>query len=213
MNDKKRPNFELPNQMTTPVKLDALEKWAESEIAGLDKELQPILLQVCGNLDYFVRWSHTAELLWKGCYREKYHTYPEELKKQAKQAGLTLNTLSNGPAIVSYVLARGERPKRHAKNSEWTIHHIYFNQFPHFESEKTLHAIKEGNHFTQSAGLVAIHPIADALCDEYPLFSWLLRAKAFQKFGYDPDHVFTREPIDEYGFAPGYSTIVHYTAG
>jgi hypothetical protein len=62
--------------------------------------------------------------------------------------------------------------------------------------------LKECKHFTQSAGLVAVHPIADALCDEYPFFSWLLRAISFQEFGYDPDGVFLPPP-DSLGFAVG----------
>jgi hypothetical protein len=49
-----------------------------------------------------------------------------------------------------------------------------------------------------------VHPIADSLADEYPLFTWLLRAKAFIKFGYDPDRVFSRD-VDSYGFAAGRS--------
>ena len=62
-----------------------------------------------------------------------------------------------------------------------------------------LHAVKEGKHFTQPAGLFAIHPIAEALKDEYFYFAWLLRHEAFLRFGYDPDAVFS-EKTDEYGF-------------
>jgi methyl-accepting chemotaxis protein len=36
---------------------------------------------------------------------------------------------------------------------------------------------------------------ADAMADEYPCFSWYLRAKAFQLFSYDPDDVFQAETI------------------
>jgi hypothetical protein len=51
----------------------------------------------------------------------------------------------------------------------------------------------------QSAGLVAIHPVAEALKDEYSYFAWLLRHEAFLRFDYDPDSVFS-EKTDEYGF-------------
>ena len=47
---------------------------------------------------------------------------------------------------------------------------------------------------------MAIHPIADQMCDEFPCFAWLLRALAFNKFGYDPDQVLSNDPHDEYGF-------------
>jgi phenylalanine-4-hydroxylase len=51
--------------------------------------------------------------------------------------------------------------------------------------------VKNGDHFTQSGGLVAIHPIAEALKDEYFYFAWLLRHEAFLGFAYDPDRVFS----------------------
>ena len=63
----------------------------------------------------------------------------------------------------------------------------------------SLHAVKDGRRFTQSAGLVAIHPIAEALKDEYLYFAWLLRHEAFLRFGYDPDAVLS-ERADGYGF-------------
>ena len=47
--------------------------------------------------------------------------------------------------------------------------------------------IKDGNHFTKSAGLVAIHPVAEAPGGECFYFAWLLRHEAFLRFGYDPD--------------------------
>jgi hypothetical protein len=218
MSKNKASSFvSLPSQIVEPINLDALEQWTESEISHLDKDLQPILRQVCKNLDYFIRWPSKAELLWKGAFRAKpniYFEYPDELKRQIESMDtLRPNTLSNGPAIMSFLLAGGERPTRFAKNSAWHIHHIYFKEFPYKGRKETLHAVKEGNHFTQSAGLVAIHSIANTLCDEYPFFSWRLRAEAFQKFGYDPDHVFTPSQVDEYGFATGYSTIIRYKEG
>ena len=63
----------------------------------------------------------------------------------------------------------------------------------------SLHAVKNGRHFTQSAGLVVVHPIAEAPRDEYFYFAWLLRYEAFLRFGYDPDAVLS-EKTDEYGF-------------
>jgi hypothetical protein len=51
--------------------------------------------------------------------------------------------------------------------------------------------------------VITAHPIADAMCDEFPFFAWLLRARAFQRFGYDPDGVFSTTQ-DALGFAEGY---------
>jgi hypothetical protein len=42
------------------------------------------------------------------------------------------------------------------------------------------------------------------MVDEYPSFTWLLRAQAFRKFGYDPDKVFAIGH-DELGFASGFA--------
>lgn len=65
----------------------------------------------------------------------------------------------------------GERPSRRDSNNEWTIHHIYDGKFPLAIAKPSLRAVNHGDHFTQSAGLVAIHPIADALADEYFYFA------------------------------------------
>ena len=72
------------------------------------------------------------------------------------------------------------------------------------QRQATTHAARSPDHFTQSAGLIAAHPIADALADEYPFFSWFLRAHAFVRFRYDPDSVFScvQDPL---GFAVGSS--------
>jgi hypothetical protein len=58
---------------------------------------------------------------------------------------------------------------------------------------------------------VAVHPVADSLCDEFPFFAWLLRAKAFECSGYDPDAVLGKT-IDRYGFTRGRSCQVVDTA-
>jgi len=81
----------------------------------------------------------------------------------------------------------------------WHIDHIYDGKFPWPTRNRSLHAVKNGNHFTQAAGLVAIHPVAEVLKDEYSHFAWLLRREARRRFGYDPDGIFS-EKIDEYGF-------------
>jgi hypothetical protein len=64
----------------------------------------------------------------------------------------------------------------------------------------SLQAVKQPRHFTQSAGLIAAHPIADALADECAAFAWRLRAEAFLRFGYDPEGAFASNQ-DDYGFS------------
>jgi hypothetical protein len=157
----------------------------------------------------FVRFAEMPLLLWQGCDRikpegkkQKYHSYPEEIKSAAKQCNVKLDTRPNGPARASFEFAGGERPERTGSTNDWTAHHLYSGKFPYLGRSVTTHAVKLGNHFTQSAGVITAHPIADALCDEYPFFSWLLRALSYQKFGYDPDGVFSSKQ-DEFGFETG----------
>jgi len=146
----------------------------------------------------FIQWPRKAILLWPGCIRIKYHRIPDDIKEKAKSRGIQIDSRSNGPAIMSFLLANGERPRR-SNNQGWHIDHSYDGKFPWMTKRTSLHAVKDGKHFTQSAGLVAIHPIAEALKDEYFYFAWLLRNEAFLRFNYDPDAVFS-ENTNEYGF-------------
>ena len=146
----------------------------------------------------YIKWPAKARLLWPGCIRIKYHQVPDRIKEEAKSRGVQVDSRSNGPAIMSFLLAGGKRPIR-SNGQGWHIDHIYDKKFPWPRRGRSLHAVKDGNHFTQSAGLVAIHPIAEALKDEYFYFTWLLRYEAFLRFGYDPDAVFS-EKAGECGF-------------
>lgn len=159
-----------------------------------------IISEVWDHRTGFVQWPAEATLLWEGCVRVRYHSYPDETKKKLKSKGIGIDSRSNGPAIMAFVFAAGKRPKRVCNpNQEWHIHHIYDGKFPWPTKRETLRAVKNGKHFTQSAGLVAIHPIAEALADEYFYFAWLLRRESYLRFNYDPDLVFSEE-TDEYGF-------------
>jgi hypothetical protein len=101
---------------------------------------------------------------------------------------------------MAYTVAGGERPMR-SNGRGWNIHHLYDGKFPYLNSvNPPLQAVKNGRHFTQSAGLIAVHPVADALADEFAVFAWRLRAESFNRFGYDPDRVFGGS-YDEYGFS------------
>lgn len=91
---------------------------------------------------------------------------------------------------MSYLFAGGAWPSRRGSNHEWIIHHIYDGKFALENGNQSVRAVNHGDHFTESAGVVAIHPIADALADEYFFFAWMLRLEAFKRFGYNPDKVF-----------------------
>lgn len=203
-------NLLSPNTILTPCRLDDLSSWLQQELNQVsDVPLKGVIQEVADHLTVFVRWPFEAILLWRGCDRivergkkTKYHSFPGPVKSLAKAKRVRLDRRANGPAIASFRLAGGERPPRYGSSNAWSVHHLYSGKFPYLGRTSTTHAAKESNHFTQSAGLVAIHPLADALVDEFPFFAWILRAHAFLRFGYDPDCVFS-EAIDDLGFANG----------
>jgi len=163
------------------MRLNDLSGWLEAETRiNVPEPFRHIVLEVNGNVDSFINWPLRAQLLWAGCDRRaKYHKYPSALMALFKEQRVACDSRSNGPAIMSYLLAGGLRPKRTGKNAR-TIHHLYDGKFPYPGSTRqSLRAVRDANHFTQSAGLVAVHPIADALADEFGVFAWRLRAEAF----------------------------------
>ena len=204
------PQFNLASPNSILGRCDHLDidTWFQNELTALSSaSLRDVVMLVCANLPEFVSWPSEALLLWRGCDRipepgksQKYHRYPTRLKELAAERGIDLDTRPNGPAIAAFQIAGGRRPGRFGSSNAWSIHHLYSGKFPHHRDARTLHAAKDGLHFTQSAGLVAVHPIADSLCDEFPLFTWRLRAEAFIRFGYDPDGIFA-QTHDLFGFS------------
>ena len=183
-----------------PCDLLDLTGWISAELFAVpEPPVQRIISEVVNNLDSFVRWPARAELFWDNCVKIPKHEFPATLRSAIGSAGLPFRNWSNDPAIYAYRLAGGQRPKRTVKN-EWDIHHLYDGQFPYPGKSTTLAAVKSGRHFTQSAGLIAIHPIAHEVAGEYGLFAWRLRAESFLRFGYDPDGAFSAEQ-DQFGFS------------
>ena len=139
----------------------------------------------------FVRWPERALLLLPGVVRTKArHEYPPDVKALGRAARVALDTRNNGPAIAAFLIAGGERPMKVGVNHGWSVHHIYDGLHPAPGRATSAHAVKRGDLFTEAAGLVAMHPIADALAAEVPYFAWQLRYEAFVRFGLDPDGVF-----------------------
>lgn len=139
------------------------------------------ILSICAETEKFFEWPQVGSLLWPGCVRtleDGQHEYPEELKARLNLLGLSPDTRTNGPAIISYLATGGKRPT--CGGEGWHIHHIYdgTNGVPH--------AVRDPNLFTHSAGLVAAHPTAHHLAHQSELLKWLLRREAFLRFGYDP---------------------------
>lgn len=202
-------NLGSPTCIKSPCDLEDMRGWVEHELDQISsRAIRTVVATVCDNMSDFIQFSSQAILLWNGCdritpkgKRQKYHKYPDEIRQRAKEAGVTLDSRPNGPAIAAFLLAGGRRPNRIGSSNAWSVHHLYSGKYPYLNRDSTTHASKHGLHFSQSAGVVAAQPIADAICDEFPFFSWLLRAEAFRLFGYDPDGVFSTEQ-DDFGFVP-----------
>ena len=107
---------------TKPWNLEDLGGWLEAEAGGIISDAyRRVLLEVNAGLDSFVQWPQRAELLWAGCDRTaKYHDYPDVLKGLFRQQRVTCDARSNGPAIMAYLVAGGQRPKRSGAH-EWTV--------------------------------------------------------------------------------------------
>lgn len=194
------------NNIKAPLNRKNLLGWFKNEISDIEPHLQEITLKIFQDLNYLCNFPDKALLLWASCDRkpsskgkQRYHLYPDIIKEQAKRKNIKLDGRGNGPAIAAFEFAGGQRPERYGSNNKRTVHHLYSGKFPYMSKNITLHATKNNLHFTQAAGLVALHPITDALADESPAFTWFLRYKAYKKFGYDPDRVFS-EKIDKWGF-------------
>ena len=130
----------------------------------------------------FFRWPQVGQLFWPWCTRKENdgeHIYPPNLIDRLSRLGLKPDTRTNGPAILSFWAAGGKRPS--CGSEGWHIHHIFDG------TEGSRHAVRDGNLFTHSAGLVAAHPVAHHLAHQSLLLKWLLRREAFLRFGFDPN--------------------------
>jgi len=208
----RKPSQRKIMPLNNSVDWENLEGWIRSQInTSAQGALQKITGLVVNQLDEFVKCPEKSVLLWRGCYRHgSAHDFLGPLKESLAKQKVKPNSLTNGPAINAFLFAGGKRPNRNQPGRGWNIHHLYDGKITYHGRESSLHAVKDGNHFTQSAGLVAVHPVADALCDEVPAFAWYLRGLSLQKFGYDPDGVYPGGRTDEYGFLQSRKTEVIY---
>ena len=149
------------------------------------------ILSICTDPEQFFEWPQVGVLLWPGCVRTQSdgeHIYPKEVILHLARLGLKPDTRTNGPAIVSFLAAGGKRPNW--GNEGWHIHHILDG------TEGSPHAVHDGNLFTNSAGLVAAHPVAHHLVHQSALLKWILRREAFLRFGFDPKRDFMEAKAD-----------------
>ena len=166
--------------------------WLQKLTASVSKLEWSAIAAICTEPSRFFKWPNAGALLWEGCIREdesQRHEYPPAIAADLLKLGLRLDTRHNGPAIMSFLAAGGIRPT--CENEGWHIHHIYDETAPINGIQKSVpHAVKDGQLFTHSAGLVAAHPIAHHLAHQSDLLKWLLRREAFVRFDFDPMGVF-----------------------
>ncbi len=101
------------------LEIDSCDTVAQflANIDGLPRSSDRDLLRVvASNLSDWILFPPTAVLLWDGCVRKDTRTdkyvYPPLMKQRVKDLGHSINTLSNGPAIMAYLASGGIRPMR-----------------------------------------------------------------------------------------------------
>ncbi len=166
--------------------------WMQQMTVAVRETEWSALLSVCIQPNNFFEWPKRVSLLWPGCVRTEVdgqHQYPAAVKDHLDRLGIKADTRTNGPAIAAFLAAGGMRPCWGGEG--WHIHHIYdkTGRISGITTEVP-HAVHDGNYFTQSAGLVAAHPVAHYLAHQSDLLKWLLRREAFVRFGFDPMAVF-----------------------
>ncbi|MDA1314605.1 MAG: hypothetical protein O2968_14795 [Acidobacteria bacterium] len=119
--------------------------------ATTPEHLLDIVDPVWKQQDAFIRWPKQSLLFAPRVTRKKgYHKFTKEQKRQLRQARIAVDGPSNGPAVMAFLLAGGERPKRLASNHGWSVHHIYDGKFPAHGATQTTHAVKDGEYFTHA---------------------------------------------------------------
>lgn len=174
------------------VKLNDLSNWFTAEVNLLpDTAEKTILLLIAKHPDTWIKFPREAILLWPGSSRlpTGFHTYPTYLVKILNELKIPIDRKTNGPAVSAFQFAGGVRTFSNDL-TPWPIHHLYFGRFPYPGKDQTLHAVKDGAHFSHSGGLVCIEPFIHKLSHQYGCFAWYLRALAYLKFKYNPDRVF-----------------------
>jgi len=95
----------------------------------------------------FVRWPRRQYLFWPGLTRHKderrkdCYTFSAAQKAILAQASLPEDGRNNGPAILAFLLAGGERPvRRDFPRHHWSTHRIYDGQYPPPNKTVTTHS-------------------------------------------------------------------------
>lgn len=171
-----------------------------------------------------IRFAERAQLLWRGITRGNRHATAllDDANHDAEAVSQLLNhgdpNRAYHPAFAQFLRANGivlegrvfavvpeEVAFRFAGGvlpDGWSVRHVYHSPVLRFNGEPTsLCADIDGDHFTQSAGIVALSPEFERDYFDLACVIKMLRLCAWQKFRYDPDHYFNPNLAhDEFGF-------------
>ncbi len=183
----------LAENLDNPSRLQDAPRWLKAMWRNrFDVGVQSAMA-IWRKRETYFRWPKEQRIISRSWVRHpdgrrtNCYDYPAELAQEIVRAGLCINGRNDGPAITSFLLAGGERPRRpYPSTWGWSIHHVYDGRHPRFPDQQVPLAISDPQLFTNSAGLVAAHPLADYVAAREPLLAWLLRWEAFLRFGFDP---------------------------
>ncbi len=114
----------------------------------------------------------------------------------AEQAARPADPVPSHYAAAAFRFAGGTIPQMPYAGG-WSLRHLYDGTFDHYDEEhfygagqQRINALQDHRHFTQAAGMVAVHPVVNQLWPIYPWIVYTLRARAAVTLHYDPDRVF-----------------------
>lgn len=158
------------------------------------------------------RFAERAQLFWRGITRGNRNTtagldtpdahvkdfilkvcdshYHPVLRQFLVDNGVMLDSpFPVTPEEVAFTLAGGSLQSSEDE-SHWRLRHLYDGKHAFEGRAHTLNSYEDGDHFTESAGLVAVRSACDDNLGQYGCVAKTLRWCAFENFGYDPDRYF-----------------------
>jgi hypothetical protein len=192
-----RFSIQLADELDSPSRWEDVPEWIRAMADNRSSVAVQSAMAIWNQRNTYIRWPKKKRLLLPGTTRhpdgnnQHCYDYPEELVRELNDAGLPDDRRNNAPAILVFQLTGGDRPRRPYPSSwAWTIHHIYDGKHPSPNGVPVSRAVSDGKLFSEAAGLVAVHPLADYVATNEPLLAWLLRWEAFNRFRFDPMNIF-----------------------
>ncbi len=77
----------------------------ESELDKVSASERRIISEAWEHRADYIKWPARARLLWPGCVRIRYHRIPDTVKEEARAREVPVDSRSNGPAVMAFLLA------------------------------------------------------------------------------------------------------------